>query len=708
MGCCFAKKTSPKKPLYNPNDTTAQIDLDNTSLNIEEQQRQLIDQQKQKEGKRNNFIDNFFSKNLGLNGIEKRNNIFITNLNKKMFISNNLITVEEDFIIKVNLDSPNCSYDNYWVLLDANNNNMISREIYIDDIKVNDSQFQVDGYNIKLEFEKTYNSQTRKVKIIEKIKNQFNDYNSNELFLGNEGSVTRFLIYLDNDLTLDEVSNKNYVVNKDLNLAYFEGITTQQTQNSHGFIYYSKKIFFQTYKYIPELSQDKIQNIIRTKEANGKPTLNILSNYAKFVITDYGLDIDEIRYMKISNYREPGQYLSSFSIGLYKDVKCEIDSITINGKPFPYQKYDDAIHFNNLKLYNNQYMEAHLKYKYYTNEQKAIYRKENILISFLENSYVKYIVQVPEEYCIIGTNDLFTQSPDIPNMYFYQGIPKKDKLDDQFRLSRYKAKWDIEYEYTLEANSIIKDCDFTINKIFKGGNLKELKYDMNKNGATLVEQGNKYIFKYDKLNTNRTQLYFRIQVENSPSNYIFNENSADYIKEIPSNELNFWKSLANQIISMDKTNCPNYKKIGKWVYNNITYNLSLTGKKFTAMEIYNNKQGVCEHFTILYNTLLNAYGIEAFKVAGYAKDITEYNTEVKHKKDEKNNSSGKSTERHAWTLAKIDGEWVPLDATWNLFDKKVPITHVFQNYGDTEQLIKYMTDCVVDFKQTKENIIYIK
>ena len=80
-------------------------------------------------------------------------------------------------------------------------------------------------------------------------------------------------------------------------------------------------------------------------------------------------------------------------------------------------------------------------------------------------------------------------------MYYYQGIPKKDKMDDVIRFCRKKAKWDIEYEYTLDANSNIKDCEFSLNKVFKGGNLKELKYDINKNGATLEEQGNKYIFK---------------------------------------------------------------------------------------------------------------------------------------------------------------------------------------------------------------------
>ena len=125
------------------------------------------------------------------------------------------------------------------------------------------------------------------------------------------------------------------------------------------------------------------------------------------------------------------------------------------------------------------------------------------------------------------------------------------------------------------------------------------------------------------------------------------------------------------------------------------------------MEIYKNKQGVCEHYTVLYNTLLNAYGIEAIKVNGYAKNITEYNTKVTNKKN-KENQTGEPTERHAWTLAKIDGEWVPLDATWNLFDKNVPITHVFKNYKEDNQNIKYIMGSEVKFKLTKENIIYVK
>ena len=243
--------------------------------------------------------------------------------------------------------------------------------------------------------------------------------------------------------------------------------------------------------------------------------------------------------MKVSKYG-PGGYMTYFGIGLYKDVKSEIDSAEINGKNFAYQKNNDMIIFNNLKCYNNQYIEAHLKYKYYTNEEKDIYRKEDILLSYIQYNYIKSIVQIPDKYIIIATCDIFTQSPEIENMYIYQGISNEEKINDTFKFCYQKAIWDIDYEYTLEGNNNINNCEFTINKIFKGGNLKELQYDINKDGASLVDSGNKYTFKYGNISTNNTKLNFIIKVENSTSNYIFKENSADYVTEIPLQEVQLW------------------------------------------------------------------------------------------------------------------------------------------------------------------------
>ena len=126
-------------------------------------------------------------------------------------------------------------------------------------------------------------------------------------------------------------------------------------------------------------------------------------------MTDYGSDVDEIRLMKVSNYK-PDSCMTNFSIGLYKDIKSQLDLVKINGKPFNYRKNGNMINFNKLNCYNNQYIEVHLKYKYYTNEEKDLYRKEKILLSYLQNSYVKSVVQIPDEYFVVGTDDIFIYS----------------------------------------------------------------------------------------------------------------------------------------------------------------------------------------------------------------------------------------------------------------------------------------------------------
>ncbi len=88
----------------------------------------------------------------------------------------------------------------------------------------------------------------------------------------------------------------------------------------------------------------------------------------------------------------------------------------------------------------------------------------------------------------------------------------------------------------------------------------------------------------------------------------------------------------------------------------MTYNLLLTGRKMTAREIYNKKIGVCEHFTLLYNTLLVSQGIKSIKVSGFA-----LNKNKNQNKQNKEQNTFKDN-RHCWTLALIDGVWVSLDA----------------------------------------------
>ena len=140
------------------------IEINLKQKHIRDNQIKKIKLQNIKIKKRDKFIENFFSKSIRLKVQEKANDIFITNLDKKMIIKKDLIIVEEEFILKANLDSSNKYYDSFWMLLDAKNNNIISRKIYIDNIKVDDSQFEVKDYSIKLQFVKILNKKKRKIK----------------------------------------------------------------------------------------------------------------------------------------------------------------------------------------------------------------------------------------------------------------------------------------------------------------------------------------------------------------------------------------------------------------------------------------------------------------------------------------------------------------------------------------------------------------
>jgi transglutaminase-like putative cysteine protease len=130
----------------------------------------------------------------------------------------------------------------------------------------------------------------------------------------------------------------------------------------------------------------------------------------------------------------------------------------------------------------------------------------------------------------------------------------------------------------------------------------------------------------------------------------------------------------------------------------------------TAKEIYNTKIGVCEHFTKLYNTLLVSIGIDAVKVVGYALDRTEEdNNTMKVKESHIEFSKGVllENERHAWSIAKINGVWTPLDATWNMFEGHVPLSHIFSNYGNGITEILSPSDLHFENKTTKEIITFV-
>ena len=575
--------------------------------------------------KRNAFIDNFFNKSLEMpNQPKNRTGIFIKTQKKTMKISQNLIYIEVEIIITTKIDKPLCFYNNYFFLLDCKANELKSKEIYVDDNKVDDSNFEIKDYSIGIKFEKLLNGQSRKIKVIQEIEKEFQDYSFQNIILNEKDVLVQFLIYGVDNIIIDDISNKNYILNKELNLAYFQGKTSDETFLQHGFINYSKKINFKIYKYIPELRQ-KEKEIIAYKNNTKKSSVIILGIYKKIIFTEYGQQIDELFKVKLINYNG-GALLPTYSFGLILDTKYNVDLVELNGKPTYYSVKNSSIEIINFGALNNQYAEFHMKYRYITNSDKIILRKEGIITSNTKNTYCKIKVIIPDNYDVISSKEVLQKHPRNNNIYFYNGISNEENIEDYFQFCFKKASWVIYRESSLNSNSNIQKCDFTMNRIFKGGNLKENLYQViNENGEYIDDiNGDKFIFNYKDLKTNRTTIKFNIKVENSTSNYKIIKNK-DLITTIPEEDKIFFKNLSDNIIRENKSNIPIYKKLGKWVYNNIKYDIRLMDKIFTAKNIYNMRSGVCEHFSLLYNTLLVSQGIDAVFISGYALPMTENN-----------------------------------------------------------------------------------
>ena len=124
-------------------------------------------------GKRNAFIRDFFDKKF-TEEEDQRTGVFIKNIKKKMIISKNSVKIELDLIVTVKTDDSNSFSSNFWVLLDKNANELKSKEIYIDDEKVDDSNVEIQGQNIKVVYKNTYNEQTRKIKVVQEFEKKLN------------------------------------------------------------------------------------------------------------------------------------------------------------------------------------------------------------------------------------------------------------------------------------------------------------------------------------------------------------------------------------------------------------------------------------------------------------------------------------------------------------------------------------------------------
>jgi hypothetical protein len=88
-----------------------------------------------------------------------------------------------------------------------------------------------------------------------------------------------------------------------------------------------------------------------------------------------------------------------------------------------------------------------------------------------------------------------------------------------------------------------------------------------------------------------------------------------------------------------------------WLLTNIAYDRKVytadrSQVQVAPVEVLRCRKTSCERYARLFNELCAEAGIEAVKVVGVAK------------------GGGIADERHAWSLVRLEGQWVEVDATW--------------------------------------------
>ena len=395
-------------------------------------------------------------------------------------------------------------------------------------------------------------------------------------------------------------------------------------------------------KILDKLSKYNELNKRKLSSGNKKyinPT-SILTFSNQYIFEEFSVTI-KAQGGDINNVNLTNMYDNTTILWYNMEIKNENEEIVpldLNVNNCSINKYNDIIINTNLEINFELNIKIKMRHDIKNSETKNfLYQKILIYIppNFNNDTTCNYTFTSDSNSIIVGLeDDKFEQLNS--NTYFYYGNCPSKYIIDNLRLTPYQVTWNAYNEITM---SIIKNPDMifiSIQKFYFGGSnfnftTNELLTSKKENDSLTIDGFYKLILH----NFKEKEAYFKLNLTFSSSPVFWNVTEKD-IKNTSTEET---VSLAQEILENDTSSKPDYYKIGKWVYKNIQYNISYSGKELSISEIIKLKQGVCMHYSLLYNSLLNSIGIETVYVTGYS---------VKNLNDV-------TKGLHAWTVAKVDG-----------------------------------------------------
>ena len=445
----------------------------------------------------------------------------------------------------------------------------------------------------------------------------------------------------------------------------------------------------------------KSMYIFKQDETEDYDTQNLLKkNYHVTCYLNDEYDIYDINYELKAVGLPDDMMFNSSSFGFAMDTHIEIILFEIDGKraDYEYEKY--SLRFD-IKLKNLESNKIHIKYKEsplyekMTNDEKEIRTIYKIsyygLSKRLVGQNAKFILINESNYEIINFKDeFFIKRGD--NEYQWGGKVPENGKETIIRMSKKESRVNFyeKHEMNTLDNSYIKNTVIKIPFCYSGGNnqLIKLNYGSKQAQKILLDKKKKvYEVKYININSKKGEFIIEGELINRcKGEWIINLTNEEIESLIPpdfKSNKEFFKKISNDIIKQydeehkdDLIVVPSVTKIGKWIKQNIKYDLTYVGlNNITATETYKTKKGVCHHITKLFNALMYSLGYQVLYILGFAID-------------KKKNFSIEDS--HAWSLVKIEGKWLPFDATWGIFSGKLPVTHIFKQIDcKTPEIIAY-------------------
>ena len=322
-----------------------------------------------------------------------------------------------------------------------------------------------------------------------------------------------------------------------------------------------------------------------------------------------------------------------------------------------------------FSLPNTALLKVNLKYKKNI-DNEILYKTEWMYFPFILGfSFCNFTCVLSEGYKSLGLqNNILKKVSD--NTYSFIGTNITETLYELIHFAPIKTLWKAKTEvYLYYPQKFTNKVWLTFPRYYRGGKLKNSFYKIS---SSLNDMYNEEDIIYQDLK-------LRVEIPATEHERVsakvetgfINDLRNDFIVYIPESyyEINITdipqeiKDITQEVIR-NNSDLPAYYSIGKFVHSYITYDIKDLGKRYTAKQILENRKGVCEHYTILYNAMLNSIGIKAMYVSGWALQ----NAEI---------SANDQTIGHAWTVALIDGKWIELDSTWGLFEG-VPAGHIYK------------------------------